>query len=168
VNVHLSLPPCRSDITFIYVACGTPARVIISIRFLIPCINVWKMGLRTFMRMHKPYHSFIRGQLMVMLQVHNIVVPITPFYRPSPSSALCNLFSCFPFQFFLHTLIVTKTLLVAKEPLYLRALPSVPHIKPCQLCVVTIILICVFCWIDPNGRPTARDSVSGGPLDPAP
>jgi isoaspartyl peptidase/L-asparaginase-like protein (Ntn-hydrolase superfamily) len=24
------------------------------------------------------------------------------------------------------------------------------------------------CWIDPNGRPTARDSVSGGPLDPAP
>jgi hypothetical protein len=24
-----------------------------------------------------------------------------------------------------------------------------------------------FCWIDPNGRPTARDSVSG-PLDPAP
>jgi hypothetical protein len=25
-----------------------------------------------------------------------------------------------------------------------------------------------FCWIDPNGRPTARDSVSGGPLDPAP
>jgi hypothetical protein len=22
-------------------------------------------------------------------------------------------------------------------------------------------------WIDPNGRPTARDSVSGGPLDPA-
>jgi hypothetical protein len=23
------------------------------------------------------------------------------------------------------------------------------------------------CWIDPNGRPTARDSVSG-PLDPAP
>jgi hypothetical protein len=26
----------------------------------------------------------------------------------------------------------------------------------------------VSCWIDPNGRPTARDSVSGGPLDPAP
>jgi hypothetical protein len=24
------------------------------------------------------------------------------------------------------------------------------------------------CWIDPNGRPTARDSVSGGPPDPAP
>jgi hypothetical protein len=100
VNVHLSLPPCRSDITFIYVACGTPAHVIISIRFLIPCINVWKMGLRTFMQMHKPYHSFIRGQLMVMLQVHNIIVPITPFYRPSPSSVLCNLSSCFPFQFF--------------------------------------------------------------------
>jgi hypothetical protein len=24
------------------------------------------------------------------------------------------------------------------------------------------------CWIDPNGRPTARDLVSGGPPDPAP
>jgi hypothetical protein len=36
VNVQLSLPSCRSDITFIYVACGTPARVITSIRFFIP------------------------------------------------------------------------------------------------------------------------------------
>jgi hypothetical protein len=24
------------------------------------------------------------------------------------------------------------------------------------------------CWIDPNGRPTVRDSVSGGPFDSAP
>jgi hypothetical protein len=47
-------------------------------------------------------------------------------------------------NFLLHTLIVATTLLVAKKPLNLWALPSLPKIKPCQLCAVTIVVICIF------------------------
>jgi MFS family permease len=32
----------------------------------------------------------------------------------------------------------------------------------------TVSVAGFFCWIDPNGRPTVRDLVSGGPPDPAP
>jgi hypothetical protein len=101
------------------------------------------------MRTHKPYHSFIRGQLMVMLQVYNIVVPITTHFIelllqvPFATHPRASLFN-----FFLHTHIVAKTFLVAKKSLYLRTLPSLPHIKPCQFCVVTIVLICVIQCIE--------------------